>query len=110
MIHLTELGYGQPDDPEGAPSPRVRKLLDEKRELEAKREAKAAHVAQADKVLAAMSEQEQDTLTAIYCVKIPRGVAIARLGRRLHISESTVRRINRRALRNFAEGMGYVDK
>lgn len=108
MIHLTELGYGQPDDPEGAPSPRIRKLLDEKRELEARQTALAAHVAQVDKALAAMDADSRDVLKECYCTGGDIVAAVIRLQIKLNTSERTVYRIKREALREFAHRMGWI--
>lgn len=108
MIHLTELGYGQPDDPEGAPSPRIRKLMDEKRVLETKKAAKVAHVAQVDSVLAAMDKDSRTVLTECYCIPGDIVEAIIRLQRMLNTSESTVWRIKRQAMREFAQRMGWI--
>lgn len=108
MIHLTELGYGQPDDPEGAPSPRIRKLMDEKRVLEARKAAKVAHVEQVDSVLAALDKDSRDVLTECYCTPGDIVEAIIRLQRKLNTSESTVWRIKRQAMREFAQRMGWI--
>lgn len=108
MIHLTELGYGQPDDLEGAPSPRIRKLMDEKRVLEARKAAKTAHVEQVDSVLAAMDKDFSDVLTECYCTRGEIVEAVRRLERKLNTSESTVYRIKRQAMREFAQRMGWI--
>lgn len=108
MIHLTELGYGQPDDPEGAPSPRIRKLMDEKRVLEARKAAKTAHVEQVDSVLAVMDKDSRDVLTECYCTRGDIVEAVVRLQRKLNTSESTVYRIKRQAMREFAQRMGWI--
>lgn len=108
MIHLTELGYGQPDDPEGAPSPRIRKLMDEKRVLEAKEQALTAHVKQVDRVLAAMDKDSRTVLTECYCTRGDVVDAVRRLERKLNTSDSTVWRIKRKAMREFARRMGWI--
>lgn len=108
MIHLTELGYGQPDDPEGVPLPRIRKLIDEKRVLEAKRAAKAAHVAQIDRVLQAMDKDAVTVLIECYGSHGNVVEAVVRLQRKLNTCERTVYRIKRVALREFAHRMGWI--
>lgn len=108
MIHLTELGYGQPDDPEGAPSPRMRVLLDKKRALEAKEQALTAHVKQVGRVLAAMDKDSRTVLTECYCTRGDVVDAVRRLERKLNTSDSTVWRIKRQAMREFAQRMGWI--
>lgn len=110
MIHLTELGYGQPDDPEGAPSPRIRKLMDEKRVLEARKAAKTAHVEQVDSVLAAMGERDRDILKECYVVGQwrSRTAIILCLCQRWNISRSEVYRQRDEALWDFAYRMGWI--
>ena len=108
MIALTEMGYGQPDDPEGAPSPRIRKLMDEKRTLEAKKEALAAHVAQVDKALAAMAEQDREILATFYFTGLSRTAAQVKLESKQNITRTEVYRRRDKALLDFAYRMGWI--
>lgn len=110
MIHLTELGYGQPDDPEGAPSPRMRVLLDKKQALEAKEKALTAHVKQVDRVLAAMEERDRDILKECYVVGQwrSRTAIVLCLCQRWNISRSEVYRQRDEALWDFAYRMGWI--
>lgn len=109
MIALTELGYGQPDAVERAPSPRMRKLMDEKRVLEAELAAQVAHVEQVDRVLKAMHKDYRTVLEECYCAGHSNIVeAVIRLTRMLNVGEATVYRIKRLALREFAHRMGYI--
>ncbi len=110
MIHLTELGYGQPDAKEGAPSPRMRKLLDEKRVLEAKEKALTAHVKQVDRVLAVMGERDRDVLRECYVVgqRRSRTAIVLCLCQRWNISRSEVYRQRDEALWEFAYRMGWI--
>ena len=108
MIHLTELGYGQPDAEEGVPPLRIRKLMDEKRVLEAKVAAKAAHVAQVDRVMASLNGDHQEVLTVFYCSGLRPTAAVHRLEWRLNVGRSEVYRIKDRAILEFAYRMGRI--
>ena len=68
-----------------------------------------AHVRQVDRVLASLPERQRDALKAFCCGREhPTTVAI-RLAQEWYISESTVWRLYREALREFAYRMGYVE-
>lgn len=108
MVALTELGYGQPDAVEGVVPTKMKALLDETRVLEAKLAAKTAKVAQIDRVLAAMTKDQRDVLTTCYCEGITVAQAIIRLEREKNVSDSTLWRMKRQTLREFAHRMGWI--
>lgn len=109
MIALSELGYGRTAAISREPIPRMRTLMDEKRVLEAKLTALSAHVGQVDRALAALNEQERLVLTNFYCLKGWKKATVTQLEQKLRVAEATIYRINRRALREFAHRMGYVE-
>lgn len=108
MIALTELGYGQPDAEEGVVPPKMKVLLDETRVLEAKLAAKTAHVRQVDRVLAALHKDKRKVLKKCYCEGINVADAMIQLTWEMNASESTLYRLKRQALREFAQRMGWV--
>ena len=105
MVHLSELGFPN----EEAPTIRMRTLMDEKRELEAKEAAAIAHVEHVERVLRSLTKDERTVLVERYVKPHRHGDAVMRrMAWDMHVSEETVRRVKRRALREFARRMGYT--
>lgn len=67
-----------------------------------------AHVRQVERALASLPERQRDALKAFCCgSEHPSAVAI-RLALEWYVSESTIWRLYREALREFAYRMGYT--
>lgn len=82
--------------------------IDRKTKYEDRERVMVAKIAKIERALQSLSDQERTVLDALYCHGTPKGEAVRKLERALHVSSATVYRIRERALWQLACRLGYV--
>ena len=82
--------------------------IDQKVKCEERERLMSAQIAQIERAIQSLSEQERVVIDALYCRGTPKGEAVRKLERALHVSSASVYRIRERALWQLACRLGYV--